>query len=118
MTSLRPAGDGGPFFLGLPCPRKFPILLAAWPSEPRWCVGTIFPTDAVQAITGWSATSTTRLAALCSSVSPRRTGKGIAGKWTEYVAPRVMLRICAWVLSHRRLTASTQHNASALREVA
>lgn len=44
--------------------------------------------------------------------------KGSAGKWTEYVAPRVMLRICAWVLSHRRLTASTQHNVSALREVA
>jgi hypothetical protein len=39
-----------------------------------------------------------------------------AGKWTEYVAPRVMLRICALVLSHRRLTASTQHNVSA-REV-
>ena len=37
---------------------------------------------------------------------------------TEYVAPRVMLRICDWVLSHRRLTASTQQNASALREVA
>ena len=46
------------------------------------------------------------------------SGKGAAGKWTEYVAPRVMLRICAWVLSHRRLTVSTQHNASALREVA
>jgi hypothetical protein len=45
------------------------------------------------------------------------SGRGAAGKWTEYVAPRVMLRICAWVLSHRRLTASTQHNASALREV-
>ena len=45
-------------------------------------------------------------------------GKGAAGKWTEYVAPRVMLRICAWVLSHRRLTPSTQHNVSALREVA
>jgi len=45
-------------------------------------------------------------------------GKGAAGKWTEYVAPRVMLRICDWVLSHRRLTTSTQHNASALREVA
>ena len=41
-----------------------------------------------------------------------------AGKWTEYVAPRVMLRIWDWVLSHRRLTASTQHNVSALREVA
>ena len=46
------------------------------------------------------------------------SGKGTAGKWTEYVAPRVMLRICDWALSHRRLTASTQHNASALREVA
>jgi hypothetical protein len=45
-------------------------------------------------------------------------GKGAAGKWTEYVAPRVMLRICDWVLSHRRLTACTQHNASAVREVA
>ncbi|MDH6264575.1 hypothetical protein M2427_008538, partial [Bradyrhizobium sp. BR13661] len=37
---------------------------------------------------------------------------------TEYVAPKVMLRICTWVLSRRRLTASTQHNVSALREVA
>jgi len=46
------------------------------------------------------------------------SGRGAAGKWTEYVAPRVMLRICDWMLSHRRLTASTQHNASALREVA
>lgn len=41
-----------------------------------------------------------------------------ACNWTEYVAPRVMLRICAWVLSHRQLTASMQHIASALREVA
>ncbi|MCK1463137.1 hypothetical protein IVB34_33470 [Bradyrhizobium sp. 2] len=39
--------------------------------------------------------------------------KGAAGKWTEYVAPRVMLRIFDWVLSHRRLTAFTQHNVSA-----
>jgi hypothetical protein len=46
------------------------------------------------------------------------SGRGAAGKWTEYVAPRVMLRVCDWVLSHRRLTASTQHNSSALREVA
>jgi hypothetical protein len=44
--------------------------------------------------------------------------KGPAGKWTEYVAPRIMLRICAWVLSRGRLTASTQHNASAVREFA
>ena len=45
------------------------------------------------------------------------SGKGAAGKWTDYVAPRVMLRICDWVLSHGRSTASTQHNVSA-REVA
>jgi hypothetical protein len=43
---------------------------------------------------------------------------GVAGKWTEYVAQLVMLRICDWGLSHSRLTASTQHNASALRGVA
>jgi hypothetical protein len=43
--------------------------------------------------------------------------KSAAGKWTEYVAARVTLRICAWVLSRGRLTASTQHNVSA-REVA
>jgi hypothetical protein len=44
-------------------------------------------------------------------------GRRPAGKWTENVAPRVMLRSCAWVPSHGRLTASTQHNASTLREV-
>ena len=44
--------------------------------------------------------------------------KGPAGKWTEYVAPRVMLRFCDWALSHGRSAASTQHNVSALREVA
>ena len=42
------------------------------------------------------------------------SGKGAAGKWTDNVAVLVMLRICDWVLSHRRSTASTQHNASAL----
>ena len=45
-------------------------------------------------------------------------GSGAAGTWTEYVAPRVMLRICDWALSRRRLTASTQHNLSVPREVA
>jgi hypothetical protein len=45
-------------------------------------------------------------------------GKGAAGKWTEYVASRVMLRARDLALSYRRFTASTQHNASALREVA
>jgi len=48
----------------------------------------------------------------------RGSGKGTVGKWSDYVAPRVMLRIFDWSLSHRRLTASTQHNASAPREVA
>jgi hypothetical protein len=42
--------------------------------------------------------------------------KGPAGKWTEYVAPKVMLRRCDRVPSRRGLTASTQHNVSA-REV-
>ena len=45
------------------------------------------------------------------------SGKGAAGKWTEYVAPRVMLRPRDLALSHRRSTASTQHNVSAPREV-
>ncbi|MUZ65266.1 hypothetical protein GOZ98_21265 [Agrobacterium vitis] len=40
------------------------------------------------------------------------SGKGAAGKWTEYVAPRVMLRFGDWALSCRRLTGSTQHNVS------
>jgi hypothetical protein len=39
--------------------------------------------------------------------------KGPAGKWTEYVAPGVMLRSRDWALSYRRSTASTQHNVSA-----
>ena len=45
------------------------------------------------------------------------SGKGAAGHWTENVAQLVMLRICDWGLSHRRLAASRQHNASALRGV-
>jgi hypothetical protein len=43
------------------------------------------------------------------------SGPGAAGHWVEYVAQLVMLRICDWGLSHGRLTASAQHNASALR---
>jgi hypothetical protein len=46
------------------------------------------------------------------------SGKGAVGKWTDYVAPRVMLRICDWVLFHQRLLAPTQHNFSAMQEVA
>ena len=45
-------------------------------------------------------------------------GPGAAGKWTEYVASRVMLRSRDWAPSCRRSTAFTQHNASAPREVA
>ncbi len=41
------------------------------------------------------------------------SGKGAAGKWTEYVASRVMLRSCDWALSHDRSSAFTQHNLSA-----
>lgn len=44
------------------------------------------------------------------------SGKGAAGKWTEYVAARVMFRPRDLALSYRRSTASTQHNVSA-REV-
>ena len=46
----------------------------------------------------------------------RESGKGAAGKWTDYVAAKIMLRRCAGVLSRSRLTVSTQHNR-ALREV-
>jgi len=41
------------------------------------------------------------------------SGRGAAGKWTEYVAARVMLRRCDWALSHDRSSAFTQHNLSA-----
>jgi len=43
------------------------------------------------------------------------SGKGAVGKWTEYVTRKVMLRICACVLSHGRSPASTQHNVSTWR---
>jgi hypothetical protein len=45
------------------------------------------------------------------------SGKGAAGKWTEHVAAKVMLRICDWALSHGRSSASTQHNLSTWRGV-
>ena len=47
------------------------------------------------------------------SLFVRLAPPGVPGKWTEYVAVLVMLRICDWVFSHRRLTSSKQHNASA-----
>ena len=45
-------------------------------------------------------------------LSGPESGKGAAGKWTEYVALWVMLRSRDWALSRRRSTASTQHNIS------
>ena len=45
-------------------------------------------------------------------------GRGAAGKWTEYVAPRVMLRPVDRSLFRGRSTAPAQHNLSALERVA
>ena len=42
--------------------------------------------------------------------------KGPAGKWTDYVAAKIMLPLGAEALSHSRLAVSTQHNV-VLREV-
>lgn len=44
--------------------------------------------------------------------------KGPAGKWTGQGARWMMVRVCAWVLSHRRSTASPRPAASVVREVA
>lgn len=44
--------------------------------------------------------------------------KGPAGKWSQHGARRLMLRVCAWGLSHRRSTAPQQPAAHAVREVA
>ena len=41
------------------------------------------------------------------------SGKGSASNWTDYVAPRVMLRPGDWALLHGRSAASAQHNLSA-----
>ena len=41
------------------------------------------------------------------------SGKGAAGKWTEYVALRVVLRSRDWALSCGRSATFAQHNASA-----
>ena len=46
------------------------------------------------------------------------SGPGAAGKWTEYVAPRVMLRPGDRALFRGRSTASAQHNLSTLGRVA
>jgi hypothetical protein len=49
-------------------------------------------------------------------LSGPESGKGAAGKWTDYVAAKIMLRLGAGTLSRSRLTVSTQHNG-VLREV-
>ena len=49
-------------------------------------------------------------------LSGSEDGRGAAGKWTDYVAAKVMLRLGAEALSHNRSSASTQHNG-VLREV-
>lgn len=47
-----------------------------------------------------------------------RDSQGPAGKWSQQRARRMMVRVCAWVLSHRRSTASPRPAASAVQEVA
>ncbi len=44
------------------------------------------------------------------------SGLGAVGKWTDYVAAKIMLRPSAEALSHSRSSASTQHNG-VLREM-
>jgi hypothetical protein len=45
------------------------------------------------------------------------SGKGAAGKWTEHVAARVMLRMRDLALPCGRSPGSTQHNVSAWRGI-
>ena len=42
----------------------------------------------------------------------RLSGSGIPGKWTDYVAPAIMLRAGAWRRSCARFAVSPQHNLS------
>jgi hypothetical protein len=44
-------------------------------------------------------------------------GPGAAGKWTDYVASLVMLRISSCVLWRGKFASSAQHNTQALRGV-
>ena len=46
------------------------------------------------------------------------SGKGAAGKWTDYVAPRVMLRPCTGRRCWERSAASAQHDTSPSGRVA
>lgn len=45
-------------------------------------------------------------------------GRNAAGKWLDYVALLVMLRICDCARPYGRVTVFLQHNCRALREVA
>jgi hypothetical protein len=57
--------------------------------------------------------SNTRGRSLFVRLSGPDHGKGAAGKWTDYVASRVMLRSRDCALSCGRSAAYAQHNASA-----
>ena len=48
----------------------------------------------------------------------KESPKGPAGKWTDYVAPRVMLRPCTGRRCCERSAASAQHNLSPSGRVA
>jgi len=52
---------------------------------------------------------------LVGDVRNKESPKGPAGKWTDYVAPRVMLRLHAGRRYHERSAASAQHNLSPSR---
>jgi hypothetical protein len=120
MRDSRPAGDGGPFFilelsmspqasdLARRLADRAEMVCRHYLSNGRrsgnyWLVGDINNTPG---------------RSLFVRLTGRQSDKGVAGKWTEYVAPGVMLRICDWVLSLGRLAVTAQHNSSALREVA
>ena len=57
--------------------------------------------------------SNTRGRSLFVRLSGPDHGKGAAGKWTDYVASRVMLRSPDWALACGRSIAFAQHNVSA-----
>jgi len=51
-------------------------------------------------------------------LKPKGSDVSDIGRWTDYVAPRFMLRILDWALSHGRLPATTQHNFGVSRGAA
>ena len=116
MRDTRPADDGGPFIfaelsmsphasdLARRLADRAEIVCRHYLSNGRrsgnyWLVGDINNTPG---------------RSLFVRLTGRQSGKGVAGKWTEYVAAEVMLRPRVCALSSRRSTPSTQHNVSAL----